>query len=58
MLFTQLNEVYVIISMVTSHMEAFRVGGDQRFGLIEGLHMEISKKLNKIVMFVMEGYES
>lgn len=43
MLFTQLNEVYVNISMVTRHMEAFRAWGDQRFGLIEGLHMEILK---------------
>lgn len=48
MLLTQLNEVYVIISMVTSPMEAFRVGGDQRFGLIEGLHMEISKNWTKL----------
>lgn len=43
MLFTQLNEVYVIISMVTSHIKTFRVGEDQRFGLIEDLHMEIKK---------------
>lgn len=43
-LFTQLNEVYVIIAVVTSHVEIFRVGGDQRFGLTEGLRMEILKK--------------
>lgn len=41
MLFTQLSEVYVIISMVTSHIKTFRVEGDQRIGLIESLHMEI-----------------
>lgn len=58
MLFTQLNEVYVIISMVTSHMEAFRVGGDQRFGLIEGLHMEISKKIGQNCNVCNGKYES
>lgn len=58
MLFTQLNEVYVIISMVTSPMEAFRVWENQRFGLIEGLHTEISKKLNKIVMSVTKGVKA
>lgn len=42
-MFTQLNEVYVIISMVTSHIKTFRVGGDQRFGLIERFYMEIKK---------------
>lgn len=41
MLFPQLNEVYVIISMVTSHVEIFGLGGDQMFSLTEGLHMEI-----------------
>ena len=33
----------MIISMATGHRKTFRVGGDQRFGLIEGLHMEILK---------------
>lgn len=41
MLFTQLTKLYVIISMVT---RAFRVREEQRFSVIEGLHMDASKK--------------
>lgn len=38
MLFTQLSELYVIISMVT---RASRVREEQRFSVIEGLHMDV-----------------
>lgn len=52
MLFTQLSEVYVIISMATSHMEAVKGKEDQRFGLIEGLCMEALKK-NRIKLYCL-----
>ena len=45
LLFTYLHEAYVIISMATGHRKTFRVGGDQRFGLIEG-----NKKRRKIYL--------
>jgi hypothetical protein len=38
MLFIQLTELYVIISMVT---RASRVREEQRFSVIGGLHMEV-----------------
>lgn len=38
----------MIIFMVIGHRETFRVGGEQRFGLIEGLLMEILKNQTEL----------